>query len=308
MQPEIAQSLFTMLLNTSFALVMGGLTSSFLLANERSQQGLILGRLARVTRLGLALGIVSTLLSLWQMSASMSEVPLWESGPTIWRMFAGTHYGRIGLLSVALLIVAAMASVFFIKDQRARTPAIICLIAMAFYALSRVAVGHAYEFGLVSFAVVIEWLHLILMSVWVGLVVTAGWIVLPHMCTSKFLCADITAYLSSLSTWATYVLVGILVTGGFNTYRVLTVPQDFVATQYGWTLVVKLVFVALAVALGGWNRFYGFPKASLPSTMRGSESASIGQAMWILRVESVALLIVLAAAAVLTGSAPPASM
>ena len=103
MQPEIAQSIFTMMLNTSFALVIGSLASSLLLSNERNQNWLIKERLAWATKLGIALCVASTLLSLWQTSATMGDVPLLESGPTLWRMFAVTHYGSIGLLSIGLL-------------------------------------------------------------------------------------------------------------------------------------------------------------------------------------------------------------
>ena len=307
MQPEIAQSIFTMMLNTSFALVIGSLASSFLLSNERNQNWLIKERLAWATKLGIALCVASTLLSLWQTSATMGDVPLLESGPTLWRMFAVTHYGSVGLVSVGLLIVSGLSTAAINRRQPNSAAIIICLIALALYALCRVSVSHAYESGFISIAVLVEWVHLVAMGMWVGLVLTAAWIVLPMLRSTKAGYVNTVMYLSSLSTWATFVLLAILATGFYNGFRVLNTPRDLVATQYGWILVVKLVFVALAIALGGWNRFYGFPKASTSARLE-NWYASLLPATVVLQIESIALLIVLAAAAVLTGSAPPASM
>ena len=61
-------------------------------------------------------------------------------------------------------------------------------------------------------------------------------------------------------------------------------------------MTVKLVRVAGAVALGGYNRFVGFPEAA-----RGLA----GRAYLVLRIESVVLLGALAAAAVLVSTQPP---
>ena len=308
MGPDIAQAFFTMMLNAGFALVVGCLISALLLPNVRNQHWWIYGRLVNALKFGILMCIAGTLLSLWQTSASMGDVGLLESGPALWRLFIPTHYGSVGLASVALLIVSAIAVLFLSKGQPTRTPIIICAAALVIYAVCRVSVSHAYESGLVSMAVLVEWLHLVLMSMWVGLVLTAGWIVLPGSYATQASQNDIKRYLSSVSSWATVALFGILATGIYNAFRVLSAPHDFIATQYGWTLVAKLVLVAVAILLGGWNRFYGFPKASAASGKIENESNALMSATLVLRIESVALLGVLAVAAFLTGSAPPASM
>ena len=306
--PEIAQAFFTMMLNTGFALVVGGLLSGALLPNSRNQNWWIQGRLAGAIKVGILMCMAGTILSLWQTSATMGDVPLFESGPALWRIFSATHYGSVGLLAVGLLIVSAFAVFQMRGGQPSKMLIIICVAALTLYAICRVAVSHAYESGLISMAVLVEWLHLVLMSTWVGLVLTAGWIVLGGLHTTKAAKIDTKMYLSSLSSWATFALVGILATGTYNAFRVLTAPHDLVATQYGWTLTAKLGLVVVAILLGGWNRFYGFPKAYAQSEKTKNGNSSLIPAMLVLRIESVVLLGVLAIAAVLTASAPPASM
>ena len=306
--PEIAQAFFTMVLNAGLALVVGGITSSLLLPNVRNQNWWIQLRLASAMKFGIFVCIAGTILSLWQTSATMGDVPLFESGPTLWQPFLTTHYGTVGLFAVGLLIVSAFAVLGMGKGQPTKMPFIIGIVSLALFAMCRVSVSHAFESGLWSIAVLVELSHLVLMSIWVGLVLTAGWIVLPGLHTTKAGQDDIKMYLSSVSSWATFALVGILASGVFNAFRVLTTPHDLVASQYGWTLTTKITLVIAAIFLGGWNRFYGFPKAYASSEKTESGIGSLKPATLILRIESVALIGVLVIAAVLTGSAPPASM
>jgi putative copper resistance protein D len=65
-------------------------------------------------------------------------------------------------------------------------------------------------------------------------------------------------------------------------------------------LTVKLVLVALAVALGGYNKLRGFP--ALVADHAGARPV----VALVLRIESLLLAGAVLAAAVLTSQAPPA--
>ena len=93
----------------------------------------------------------------------------------------------------------------------------------------------------------------------------------------------------------------------YNGFRVLNTPAELTNTAYGWVLTTKLCFVGLAVALGGWNRLVGFPAAIAIAAVPDDSKKALHVITSILRIESIALLIVLCAAAVLTTSAPPTS-
>jgi putative copper resistance protein D len=109
-----------------------------------------------------------------------------------------------------------------------------------------------------------------------------------------------------MSDWASAALAGILATGAYNAWRVLGSPRDLVDLEYGHVLVFKLCFVMLAVALGGFNKFVGLPASLAARTPSASVQAGLRRVVTILRLESIALLLVLIAAAVLANNAPPA--
>jgi copper resistance protein D len=112
-------------------------------------------------------------------------------------------------------------------------------------------------------------------------------------------------YLKSLSNWAAVALTAILATGVYNSYRVLGSVRDLIESDYGHVLVFKLCFVLVGIALGAVNRFYGLPAIlSLAATQMNARHALL-RVIRILRIESIALLLVTVAAGLLTSSAPP---
>jgi putative copper resistance protein D len=132
---------------------------------------------------------------------------------------------------------------------------------------------------------------LLLIAVWVGSVSIAGWLVLDRAdCEAPAL------FMSRLSRVAGLALAGIVATGIYAAFHRLDSPVRLVESVYGAVLLLKLLCVGVAVALGGWNRFIGFPAGGRDGWAR---------ARLVLRIESVFLLAALAAAAVLTMQQPP---
>ena len=256
--------------------------------------------------IGLVGGLAATLLSLWQASAAMADVALLESGPSLWVMFANTSYGRFGLASVLVLMVGAVLHfVQRLHRQSSAHRAALWGLLLAF-AMCRVAIGHAAENGLFGVAAAAELIHVLSMALWSGAVIVAAWVVLPTI--ERVAAPDsITPYLTSLSGWATGALAAVLATGLYNAFRVLNQPAELGSTEYGWVLTTKLCIVGIAIALGGWNRFIGFPAVLAAVTEPDTRKNNLHAITRVLRVESIALLIVLLAAAVLTASAPPSS-
>jgi putative copper resistance protein D len=232
-------------------------------------------------------------------------VRLMEAGPTLLLAFAATAYGHSGSAALGLLLVLALWHGVMHWRRRSGVYSAIAALLLLLIAAARVRLGHAYEHGALSLAAAVELTHLLAMALWVGSVFVAAWVTLPHFHTGASNRID-GRYLHALSQWATVALAGVLLSGLYNAYRVLNAPAELLQTQYGWVLTAKLCFVALAVALGGWNRFVGFP-AVLANQRSDGNRAGITPILAVLRVESIALLIVLLAAAVLTGNAPPST-
>ena len=108
-----------------------------------------------------------------------------------------------------------------------------------------------------------------------------------------------------MSDWATVALVGILATKTYNAYRVLGSPRQLIEVGCGQVLTFKLCLVFIAIALGGFNKFVGLPASLSVGESAAKAHRGLRTVIAALRIESIALLLVLMAAAVLTSSAPP---
>ena len=307
MQLAFVQWVSTAMVNASYALMMGVLAAQLWLRQPGDGECQSVNeKLHTAMGVGLVAGLAATLLSLWQASATMADVPLLASGPSLWALFADTSYGRFGLASLLVLTLGAVLH-FARRLRRQPMPhrAAFLGILVAF-AICRVATGHAAENGLVGVATMAELIHVLSMALWSGSVIVAAWMVVPT-CARGAAPRSIAPYLTSLSSGATGALAAVLATGIYNAVRVLNQPAELVSTEYGWVMTTKLCFVGIAIALGGWNRFIGFPAVLAAAAEPDTEKTRLHAITSVLRVESIALLIVLLAAGVLTASAPPTS-
>ncbi len=237
----------------------------------------------------------------------MGDVPIFSAWAAFQTMILSTNYGQIGILGVALL---ALFGVSYRDYQR---PSSILLevrlpwILLAAFMLTRAATSHAAESGLFSLAVTMEWLHVASFSCWVGIVIVAAFIALPqaklspipeYHCTRHFLVA--------LSSTATVALVGVGVSGIYNAIHGLRNLTDFASTSWGQALSVKLCLIGVAIVLGGFNRFAGFPAVINAVPGERSLDASMQRLKNVLYVESILLLGAIIVAAILAGEVAPA--
>ena len=254
-----------LVLDAGFAWLVGALLTPCAPRLRRAETGAILACLA------------GSVLALWAATALMADAPLPEAFGMLPAVMTQTAYGQAGLAGIAC------AALLLTRPRNW-----VAALLLALFALARASVSHAGEHGLFSVAVGVEWLHLVLIGTWLGCVAVAGWVVLPA--------APGVAYLAWLSRTATLALAGIVASGAFNAWQRLGAPGRLLDTAYGQILTVKLALFCLAVLLGAYNRFAGFPAAA-----RGQGRA----ALTVLRIESVVLLSVLGAAALLASLQPP---
>jgi len=285
--------------NASLSALLGCVLARWWLlrAGARPRGGLLV-HLRTWERFAAGLGLVSQGLAMWAAAAVMMGHTLPEAAAMLPTMLAKTSYGRAGVLAFVLL---ACASFMVWRSRLTAGQCVAALALLALFALARASVSHGGEGGLLSLGLAIEWLHLILIALWVGGVAIAAWCVLPAAQATAPANAVFHRYLESLSFAATIALGGIVVTGLVNAWQRLGVPIHLVDTGYGVTLIVKLVCVGAAAGLGGYNKLIGFP------ALIRHDSAS-AKVIAILRLESVLLLGALVAAAVLTSQQPPAAM
>jgi putative copper resistance protein D len=284
--------------NAGLALLIGSVLARWWLLDAGDGARGLAGRL-RATELAAAgVAFIGQCGAMWAAAAVMTGGSLAQASSMLVMMLTETAYGQAGLAGLALL-----AGVMAAASLRGQSPArcLGLLVALALFALARASVSHGGEGGMLTLGLAVEWIHLILIAFWVGGVAAAGWLVLPAARDASWRSGAFNRYLERLSLAATIALAGIVVTGADNAWYRLGALRHLVDTGYGTTLIVKVCFVAGAIALGGYNKLNGFP--ALTKDARAS-----GRVTMILRIESILLLCALIAAAVLTSQQPPAAV
>lgn len=257
-------------------------------------------------RVATALTAVATGLGLWLQAAVMADAPLMDAWPTIVTMGAATHLGHAWAAGVLALGVAGGAG-WSIDSWPARSISFaFAAFGIGAFAYSRSVVSHAGAHGDFSPAVWVDFAHLVLGCTWAGITVLAGYMVLSKPTSNGIDSHDEAAWVSALSTTATWTLVGIMLTGLFNIWRGAGPLDRLPGSAYGATLFVKLALVLFAATLGALNRFRVMPRLLTDlATPVGTRSDHKRVFVWILRVEAVALTGALVAAAFLSASEPP---
>jgi putative copper resistance protein D len=286
------------LVNVCFSLVVGTLTARIWLRGnvEAARNEQIVRMLNQTELMAVGVALVGVCLSMWAAVAVMMGGSLGDSAAMIWTMVVQTGYGHAGLVGLAILLVTGALSALSRSSMQVEAAKAALLLG---FAASRALVSHAGEGGMFTLGLGIEWVHLLLVALWLGGVAIGGWLVVPLAnAANPSSTLPISRYLTLLSHAATIALVGIFGTGLYNAWQRIGTVQNVLGNAYGAALLVKLGFVMLAVALGGYNKMWGFP-----ALMRSNVASA--RVVAILRIESFLLLGALAAAAVLTTQQPP---
>jgi putative copper resistance protein D len=259
-------------------------------------------------RLGFVLGLVGVLAALWFEAAAMTDTPLSQAGPAAAALLQHTHFGRAWLVGlVAWLAMGALAC--GAKGMGSRPGRFLSgVLAVAVFVVTRSVVSHAGSHGDVTLDVAVDWVHLVLVCLWVGIVLAGARLAIPDSHAHQAERGDAARWVSLMSTNATTALIGIGATGVFKIWRAFEAAasiQQFVASSYGQTLAVKLLLVVVAIVLGGINRFRVLPRLFVQLASAGNDLGWSRRLVAILRFEALTLTVVLVAAAVLSGMEPP---
>ncbi|MCS0708434.1 copper resistance D family protein [Massilia aurea] len=235
---------------------------------------------------------------LWASAAVMGGVSLQEAKDVVWQMLTMTSIGRAGYISffaiTLVLVIRALRSTAVWREWTV-------LVALGLFAFVRASMGHAGENGYWTLPFAAEVIHLTAMGAWTGLVAVSAWKSMPTDAGQPDL-NRLARYLDSMSAAAMVAVGAVFITGLFNAWnRVGTVDNLFGNSIYTTALLIKVGLVGAALILGGYNKFVGLALA------RGSVHG-LERVKFVLKVESIVLLVVLFAAAVLTSQQPPAAM
>lgn len=287
-----------LLLNLGFAWLVGSWFARLWMLTSGADRDHFEPRLRKLDLWASGLGAASSALALLVATAVMGGVGLREACPMFWMMVSSTDYGHAGTVTVL-----AIGAVFFVRfaGSASRAADAVTLLALAVFAITRASMGHAGEEGLWTLTVAAEAIHFSAIAVWTGAVFVSAWYALHTSVIGSMGVGTTDRYLDLMSRAAMAAVIAIVVTGLYSGWHRVGTTEHLAHTSYGITLLLKVGLVLVAIALGGYNKYFGLPKAS-------RSIAGVSVAKTVLQVESFVLLAVLLAAAVLTAQQPPAAM
>lgn len=296
----IGQVAMAALMNVAFAFAVGSALLGAWLAND-AQQKISPARPAwlRAQRSLLTATVVLVLADLgWLLyqAASMGGVALPAAFGVLPTVLTQTHVGygwSVAFAGALVLLGTAMTSHTGMLRNALLWLAVIAVAA------GKASLGHAADAGVASTAIGMQTLHVLVTSVWGGLAMAAGLAVLPALGTStaRGMLIRTAAQVSNVSV----VAVGlVLLSGIFNAVRGSGGSlQAIQFSTWGHVLTLKLVLVAMALVLGGLNRFL-----ALPRLRRTASTMDAHTFVNVLYLEALAMIGAFVAAAVLSHSVP----
>lgn len=285
-------------LNVGFAWLVGSWFARFWMKSNGTRHDDFQPLLRKLDLLASGLTAVGSVFALLAATAVMGGVGMREACPMFWMMISNTDYGQAGAMSIL-----AMTVLFVVRwgGGSGRLSDAAVAMSLAVFALIRASMGHAGEEGFWTMAFAAEATHLSAIGLWTGAVFVSAWFALGETRIAGCENGAADRYLDLMSQAALIAVIGIFFTGVYSAWHRVGTPDHLLHTVYGVTLMVKVALVLAAVALGGYNKFVGLPRAS--RSLNG-----VRLVRTLLQIESVLLLGALFAASILTSQQPPAAL
>lgn len=185
----------------------------------------------------------------------------------------------------------------------------------SFVALTTTLSGHAADWGNVTVPVLIDWLHIVAVSIWIGGLFTFGFVLKRSLATPDS--AEMIPLLSVIARPFSRIAAGcvavFLATGLYNSWLQVGSVSALVDAAYGWTLMVKLGLVGGVLMIAAVNRYYfltllvhrsGRADGLIFGTIRRFISMSQSQFSRFVRLEWMIVVVALACSAILTQLMP----
>lgn len=280
---------FVFLSDASYALIIGVLLATRW--TETIAEPVILARPLRVLVGTLILG---QFVRPWFLAAGMSGSSSFRTALAfVPDILTSTRQGKLWLTGSTLIFILAVVLFSHPKGIAPwMVPALLLLLAAV-----KAASGHPAAIGGdFTLTETSQSLHILGTSVWAGVVIVSGWIILPRLrrTTTPETIREYGMRLSALVTWA---LVALLASGIYTADRELNGSlRGLWASGWGRVLSAKVVFVLTALTLGAVNRYKGLKN---PAT---DQSAAL--LMRVLRAEAVLMAVILGLSALLANTAP----
>lgn len=293
-----ARAIAAFLTDGSIAIFTGLLLASRWLSKAGSSR-LFEGRIRLLLRLASGILLVSQIAQLFLLTIEFSGASTVGAILSALQDVSTTHAGTIVTATAAASLLLLLASL--LPRRRVREPGSVLLLLsllLGIVLLLRSASGHASTQGDFSLAELLQLLHLVGMAVWSGGVIVSGLLVVPGWQSAQ---ADARrqGYLRELSRAATVAVAVVFLSGLCKSYRAAEGSVSLLlGASWGYVLLLKLLFVLLALVLGAINRRWIHGPGSW-------EGPALRKSAIALRWEAWSMTAVIAFSAVLGNLSPP---
>jgi putative copper export protein len=251
----------------ALTILVGGVAFRHLIGQESLGAGRELERFERNCRrtlaISIALAAVTSVGDLILRTLMMTRGAIGDLGPALPVVLRGTHYGAVWVARIGLIGVLATACLL-------RSPALggpsrsdpVLAVVACVLTLTTTLSGHAADWGDLTVPVLIDWLHLLAISIWIGGVFMLGFVLpaavaRPIKAGTTERLASIAARFSRVAACCAVVYIG---TGLYNAWLQVASFSPLSRTSYGWTLLAKLSLLLVALSLAALNRYYFLPR------------------------------------------------
>jgi putative copper resistance protein D len=283
--------------NACFAWLIGSMFARRWLTLEGATGTAVEGTSRQYDVVAASLCVLASVGGLWAATAVMGGVSLLDATAMFWMMTTTTDYGHAGCITIAAMVAV---SLFRAVPALGAARELLVAAALAVFAVTRASMGHAGEEGWWTASMASEVMHLIAIGIWAGVVFVSAWSAVGSTAVNLSL-AGTTRYLESMSKTATAAVAIILATGLLNAWQRIGTLANLSHGLYAGAFLVKVALVGVALLMGGYNKFFGMREA-------GKSSQGVRRVKFVLQCESIVLLAVLVAAAVMTSQQPPTAM
>jgi copper resistance protein D len=296
----IGQVAMAALMNIAFAFAVGSALLGAWLAPD-AQANVAPARPAwlRARRSMLAASVVLVLADVgWLLyqAVAISGGTLQDAFGVVPAVLAQTHVGYAWSVAfcggLVLLLTALAGRASLVRDA-------LLWFAVIAVAGGKAALGHTADAGPAAAVIGLHTVHVLVASVWGGLVIAAGLAVLPALgaSTARGILIRTATQMTGMSLLAALL---VLVTGALEAARGIGGSLEAsAATTWGHVLTLKLSLVALALVLGGLNRYSALPRLRRTASTMDAHTFSN-----VLYLEALVVIGVFIASAVLAHATP----
>jgi copper resistance protein D len=204
-------------------------------------------------------------------STEMTGLPSSQILPVLPTVLFRTHLGRAWLIRIASLCLAlVLAACGRRLGSRLTLRLSLALLLVAAFTLS--ASGHAADAGDFRLPELVDFLHLVAVSVWGGGLVVLAAVILPVLVrsggTERRTVTEVAVRFSRMAGLAVGIVV---VTALYNSWNLVGSYQALTQAPYGLILIMKSYLFVLLLWLGAWNRYLTVPLLRRDAGLEGRD-------------------------------------